>query len=77
MEQLGLKVTINTDDPAISNITLADEYALAVEQLGFTLDALKRTILNAARCAFLPPDECTALVASLAEELALVGQDAS
>jgi adenosine deaminase len=74
MGQLGLKVTLNTDDPAISNITLTDEYVLAVEQLGLTIDDLKRAILNAARSTFLPPDESTALVTSLTEELALVGQ---
>lgn len=31
----GLKVTINTDDPGVSNITLADEYFLLVKYYNF------------------------------------------
>ena len=34
MMQAGLNITINTDDPGISHITLTDEYRLAVEDLG-------------------------------------------
>ncbi|MGQ9585079.1 MAG: adenosine deaminase [Anaerolineae bacterium] len=53
----GVRVTINTDDPSISNITLSDEYLVAMRGIGFTLQELKETILNAAQAAFLPPEE--------------------
>ena len=59
---LGLSITINTDDPSISNIELTDEYVLAVSKLGLTMDGLKQTIMNSARAAFLPDDEKQELV---------------
>jgi adenosine deaminase len=69
MLQAGLKVTVNTDDPSISRITLSDEYRLVCEELGLSFEALKECILNAARSAFLPQDERSALVGSLEGEL--------
>ncbi len=58
----GLNVTLHTDDPGISNITLSDEYRLAVEGLGLPPEQLRACILNAARAAFLPPNEKTTLL---------------
>jgi adenosine deaminase len=58
----GVRTTINTDDPLISNITLSDEYAAAMRHLGFTLDDLKRHILVAAESAFLPQEGRAGLV---------------
>jgi adenosine deaminase len=69
MIDLGLKATINTDDPAISNITLTDELVLSTGPLGLTLDHVKRAILNAAQSAFLPPDERDTLVAYFTDAL--------
>ena len=54
---LGLCITINTDDPSISDIELTDEYALATGKLGLSLDGLRRAILNAASAAFLTAAE--------------------
>jgi adenosine deaminase len=51
----GLKATINTDDPAISDIILTDEYEAAADDIGLTLDQIKATLHTAARAAFLPP----------------------
>ena len=50
----GLTVTLNTDDPGVSNVTLTDEYIIAVEQLELGYDALRTMTLNAAAAAFLP-----------------------
>ncbi len=61
----GVNVTLNTDDPSISGITLSDEYGLATEILGVTRPALRQRILAAARAAFLPDAERRALVESL------------
>ena len=77
MNQLGLKTTINTDDPAISNVSLTDEYLLATGTLGLTVDDVKRAIINGAQAAFLPPDERSALVDSLNGALTPIGQDQS
>lgn len=68
--QQGIPVTINTDDPSISNITLSDEYLVAVEGIGFTLQELKECILNAARASFLPAEEKETLWQDLSKELA-------
>lgn len=67
----GVCVTVNTDDPALSNITLTDELVLCHTRLGLPLDALKAILLNAARATFLPVDERRALVDELQAALAL------
>lgn len=60
--QAGVRVTINTDDPSISNTTLTDEYAVALHAMGATLSTLCEMIANAARAAFLPETERQQLV---------------
>ena len=54
---LGLRVTINTDDPSISDTTLTDEYMAAIMAMGMTLEQIKDAIVVAVKGAFLPPDE--------------------
>jgi adenosine deaminase len=49
----GLNVTINTDDPSVSQITLSEEYRLVAEDLGMSLDTLKECVFNSAKAAFL------------------------
>ncbi len=70
MTRRGLRTTINTDDPSVSDSSLTDEYALAAEQLGFSLAEIKRCTLTAAESAFLPPAERAALVAQFQSALA-------
>ncbi|NTV35522.1 MAG: adenosine deaminase [Anaerolineaceae bacterium] len=70
MLKAGLDVTINTDDPGISQITLSDEYALAVEEFGFSLDVLAGCVVSAARAAFLPADARDMLVSSVQQKMA-------
>jgi adenosine deaminase len=69
MLSLGLDVTINTDDPSISQITLSDEYRRACEDLGLTAAQLKERILAAARASFLPAEERQNLLDRLNEKL--------
>lgn len=57
MLAVGLNATINTDDPSISRITLSNEYKIAVDELGFSLEGLKERLLSAAQAAFIPEDE--------------------
>jgi len=66
----GLKVTINTDDPSVSNITLGHEYQLINQQFGLSEQVLGESILTAARAAFLGEEEKTRLVQRLQQELA-------
>ena len=65
MVQKGLVVTINTDDPGISRITLTDEYRVALEKLGMPSATLSRCVLAAVEAAFLPESERERLVARI------------
>ncbi len=67
----GLDVTLGTDDPSISQITLADEYRRACEELSLPSTTLKERILAAAQASFLPQESRQALVLSLKTELGM------
>jgi len=69
MLESGLNVTLATDDPSISQITLGDEYRRVCEELGMTRQMLKERVLAAAQAAFLPEVEKVKLVANLKKEL--------
>jgi adenosine deaminase len=58
----GVHVTINTDDPLVSAITLTDELCRAVEHMSFSLDDIKGFTLAAAQSAFLPEVERQTLI---------------
>ncbi len=53
---LGVNVTVNTDDPSVSDTSLTDEYMVAMMGLGVNLRDLRNCTRNAIRAAFLPPD---------------------
>lgn len=59
----GLRVTINTDDPLISDLTLSEELSRVMTHMRFTIDDIKRHTMIAANAAFLPDDERAQLVA--------------
>jgi adenosine deaminase len=71
MLERGLNVTINTDDPSISRITLSHEYYTACEDLNLPQNTLKQRILAAAQACFLPEDEKKTLVTQLNKDLKL------
>jgi adenosine deaminase len=68
MHAAGLRVTINTDDPSISQITLSDEYFLVCEHLGLPLSNLRAYTLESAKASFLPEVERENLVRVLEQE---------
>jgi aminodeoxyfutalosine deaminase len=51
---LGLAVTLNSDDPAFFGSDLANEYLLAHTEQGFTRDELRQLAANSIRASFLP-----------------------
>jgi len=53
----GIPVSLNTDDPMISNITLADEYTNALDKMGFSEADLKKFNLMALDHSFHPDKE--------------------
>lgn len=57
MVEANLNVTINTDDPSISGITLSDEYILAQETLGLDGSTMQNCIRNGIEAAFLSEAE--------------------
>jgi adenosine deaminase len=59
---LGIRVTLNTDNRLISKTTLTDEYMLAIEKYRFNADELKYLILNGFKSAFLPLKEKVELI---------------
>ncbi len=67
----GLNVTLNTDDPSISRITLSHEYHVVCDELGLSDAALKERILAAARSAFLSAADRESLVEQLKTGLQL------
>ena len=69
MFYLDLPITINTDDPSVSDTSLTDEYMLATQGLGLSIWDIKKMILTAARSAFMPEDERDDLVTNLSREL--------
>lgn len=69
MIEKQLNVTLNTDDPSISQITLSNEYRVAVEDLKIPREVLKERILAAAQASFLPDGEKKKLLDTLKKEL--------
>jgi len=65
----GLNVTINTDDPSISRITLSHEYYAACEDLHMQPNALRKRIVAAAQAGFLAETEKETLVTQLKKDL--------
>jgi adenosine deaminase len=52
--EFGVPVSLNTDDPAISGVTLTDEYIKAVQELDITVEELKALNRAALDHAFYP-----------------------
>lgn len=67
----GVRTTINTDDPLISNITLSDELTNVMSFMPLSLSEIKRQQLIAAEAAFLKPEARAKLVSQFQEWMAL------
>jgi adenosine deaminase/aminodeoxyfutalosine deaminase len=58
----GLMVTLNSDDPAMFESDLQDEYRLAHDSFGFTGEHLRELAANSIEASFLPAARKVALV---------------
>jgi len=58
---LGLKVTLNTDDPSVSDTTLTEEVVVSVRQIGLAKRHIYRALRHSVEASFLPPEEKGAL----------------
>ncbi|MCA9531368.1 MAG: adenosine deaminase [Myxococcales bacterium] len=66
---LGLRVTINTDNRLITDTTCSRELWLCHTEMGFEWDDLRRVIVNGFKAAFLPFHQKQAVVRSITREL--------
>lgn len=68
-----VRVTLNTDDPAISNITLSDEFELAVREYKLRESEICALLENAAHAAFAEKTVRQELAARIQAEMKLTG----
>ncbi len=64
---MGLVLTVNSDDPALFDTTLTDEYIRLVSTFGYTWEDVVRWVRNAADAAFLSPEERAQILAEILE----------
>jgi len=62
---LGLMVTLNSDDPPMFGASLLDEYTLAHTHFGFSLSQLRELAANSVEASFLPPARKLALLSRI------------
>lgn len=67
--RLGLRVTVNTDDPSISSTTLTDEYYVVLTTMNMQMPQLKRMLLYSIQAAFLPEADKAELERRFRDEL--------
>jgi len=67
--ELGLRVTINTDNLLVSDTTVTKEFMVANEYYGFDMNDFKEIIIYGFKSAFIPYNEKKKLVREIVEEL--------
>jgi adenosine deaminase len=75
-KNLGLRVTINTDNRLVTDTTVSKELWLCHTQLGFTMSDLKQVILSGFKSAFLPFHVKQQYLRKVSEELRAFADDA-
>jgi len=63
LDRMGIKVTVNSDDPPLFNTTLCDEFGLLAAEFAYRPADLSRIARNAFEVAAAPPALKTALLA--------------
>ena len=66
---LGLRITLNTDNRLVSNTTLTKEFMIAHKYYGFTLEEIKDIIIQSFKSAFIPYREKRSLLKQVILEL--------
>jgi adenosine deaminase len=69
---LGLRVTINTDNRLITDTTVSKELWLCHTQMGMSVEDLKHVVLNGFKATFLPFHTKQAWVRRIGKELAQI-----
>ena len=66
--QQGLVVTVSTDDPKMFGNSLAEEYELLVDRLGFSRDEVRSLIIRGILSSWLPDREKLSLIETFQED---------
>jgi adenosine deaminase len=64
LRQLHFRVTVNTDNRLMSQVTLTGEFALLVREFGYDWPDLHWLTVNAMKSAFAPFDERLTLIST-------------
>lgn len=72
---LGLRVTVNTDNRLITDTTVSKELFLAHTQMGVGVADLRQILFNGFKSAFLPFHERRAMLRDIYEELSSFGTE--
>ena len=67
---LGLRVTLNTDNRLMSNTTMTKEFMLTVKHFGFDYKHIKNLIINGFKSSFLPYREKSIMLNKILGEMA-------
>ena len=65
----GIRVTLNTDNRLVSNTTLSQEYLIAKETFGLTLNDFRDIIINGFKSSFMSHQERREMIKTIVEEL--------
>jgi adenosine deaminase len=69
MLSCGLNVTLNTDDPSISGISLSDEFSILINRIGVPISQMDTFLQNSVNASFIAYPEKQQLSLSFAESL--------
>jgi aminodeoxyfutalosine deaminase len=70
----GLYVTINSDDPALFNTTLTNEYQAITATFGLNTRDIEKLVLNGVQASLLPAAERDAMSAGMAAQFKTLGR---
>ncbi len=65
----GIRVTLNTDNRLVSNTTLSQEYLIAKETFGLTLNDFRDIIINGFKSSFMSHQERCEMIGKVVDEL--------
>ena len=75
MRQAGLLATLNTDDPALTDLDLGQEYRSAMDAFGFTWDDMVQIALDGAEATWLDDGDKRALRGRIGADAARLGAE--
>jgi len=75
LRDAGLYLTVNSDDPAMFNTTLTDEYLALTSTFGYGIPEIKELVLNGVRALLLPAEQRTMMERHFTREFGRLEQE--